>query len=73
MDCDIESSCLALQKNYKETQIKGVKPFTNASTFQKDEIGQALILEDVQFKGIVSQVVFWISLGIWETAHLPLP
>ena len=44
MDCDIESSCLALQKNYEETWIKGVKPFIKASKFQKDEIGQALII-----------------------------
>ena len=50
MDCDIESFCLALQKI---TKIKSIKPFINASTFQKDEIGQALIPEDVQFKGTV--------------------
>ena len=44
MDCDIESSCLALQKNYEETWIKGVKHFIKASKFQKHEIGQALII-----------------------------
>lgn len=49
VDCDIESVCSALGKKYEETTrwIKSVKPFIDASTFQKDEIGRALIPEDV--------------------------
>ena len=54
MDCDIESFCLALRKNCEETWVKSVKPFIDASTFQKDETGQALTPEDVQFKGTAS-------------------
>ena len=39
MDCDIESFCLALRKNYEETWTTSVKLFIAASTFEKDEIG----------------------------------
>ena len=74
MVCDLESSCLPLQKNYEETWIKGVKPFINASTFQKDEIAQALTPEDVlNTKELSATLTFWTNLGLWKTAHLPLP
>ena len=74
MVCDLESSCLPLQKNYEETWIKGVKPFINASTFQKDEIAQALTPEDVlNTKELSATLIFWTNLGLWKTAHLPLP
>ena len=74
MDCDIESFCLALRRNYEETWITSVKLFIDATTFQKDEIGQALTLQDVlNSKKLSARLIFWINLGLRETAHLPLP
>ena len=52
---------------------KSVKPFIDASTFQTDEIGQALILEDVLNSKELSTRLIFCSLGIWETVHLSLP
>jgi len=49
VDCDVESVCLALGKKYVETTRwnQSVKPFIDAAIFQKDEVGQALIPEEV--------------------------
>lgn len=49
VDCRVKSVCLPLGKKYEETTtwIQSVRPFIDATIFQKDEVGQALIPEDV--------------------------